>query len=800
VTQMHALFYTRLALYAILAATPALHPAVAVPYDRTALYTLFGMIPAAMFAAYYGRGEGRVRWWIAGAVFLAFGLFFITGFRPDAWYLVTGAALSYVWTRLVFAQIVRMPLLASLEVFAFGFTYLKILSFARASAELASSSGTLTSVLLALAIVVFCAHACVLYLAAFPGRVGQLKRVFAGGAIAAAVLVAIAFIVPADFVSHNIVLNQLEDEPPMNPTDLSGEPMDDRPGRGGKPEQKPDDSSQNGLPLGDREEKYPSELQNGGRPQGGRPDEPKKEGQGQQGQQGQQGGQGQQQKQNQNQQGGQQGQQGQKPQGGQGQQKGPKLEGIPSDQWNNRNQNGQGEGKQSAVMVIASPVQPVYAAESYNAKFTVDRAFVPDPADDDLNGLVSRRLLQTWRNEQEFQDQFRKPVEIFYFSTIESRVLAFRPMAIEPTIQDKRYKPFNLSYLALSAMSLTGPDEWLAAGNMDSVEREQTALYLDLPKDPRIDRIQLRVKELVKGREWHFQKIEAILKGFKSHQYEMGFDEEMNLDKLEAFLYTNKKGDCTEFSQAAALMGRLAGIPSRAVTGYIASRDLQTPAHRGGAYQIRKRVPALQKYRMEDLYLVTTSHHHAWVQFYIPKIGWVDFETTSYAIPPEPKGDPNQQDVLIPMIEEVPQTAEEKFKFPYRFVARMVLTGAGILFALLYLYRYLRLAFLAIASRKDSPHGLDSLFRLVILRLAHEGNDVRPPFQTHREYASRYPALQNFADRFTELRFRAIASPEERAKEHAVLLKEYRSVRQAARKPGILAFFRRYLSLKGIWI
>lgn len=792
---MHALFYTRLFLYAILAFTPSRHPAVAVPYDRTALYTLFAMIPAAMFAAYYGRGENRTRWLLAGAAFLAFGLFFVTGLRPDAWYLVTGAALSYIWTRLVFAQIVRFPLLASLEVFAFGFTYLKILSFARASADLASTAGTLTSVLLALAIIVFCAHACVLYLAAFPGKVGQLKRVFAGGAISALVLLGLALVVPPDFVSHNIVLNQLEDEPPMNPADLSGEPMDDRPGRGGRPEQKPDDSSRNGLPLGDRDEKYPSELQNGGRSQGQQ--QRREGGQGQQGQQGQQGGQ-QQQQQGQ----GQQGQQGQKQGQGQqqGQNKGPKLEGIPSDQWNNRNQNGQGEGKQSAVMVIASPVQPVYAAESYNAKFTIDGAFVPDPGDDDLNSLVSRRLLQTWRNDQESQDQFRKPVEIFYFSTIESRVLAFRPMAIEPTIQDKRYKPFNLSYLALSAMSLTGPDEWLAAGNMDSVEREQTSLYVDVPKDPRIDRIRARVKDITKGREWHFQKIEAILKSFKGHQYEMGFDEDMNLDKLEGFLFTNKKGDCTQFSQTAALMGRLAGIPSRAVTGYIASRDLQTPAHRGGAYQIRKRVPALQKYRMEDLYLVTTSHHHAWVQFYIPKIGWVDFETTSYAIPPQPKFDPNQQDVLIPMIEEEPQTAEEKFQFPYRFVGRMVLWAAAILAALLYLYRYARLAFLAAASRKDTPHGLDSLFRLLILRLAHEGNDVRPPFQTHREYAQRYPLLQTFADRFTELRFRPAGSAEERAAEHAGLLREYAEVRAASQKKGFLAFLRRFLSLKGIWI
>lgn len=792
---MHALFYTRLALYLLLAGTPALHPAVAVPYDRTALYTLFGMIPAAMFAAYYGRAEGRKRWWAVGAAFLAFGLVFVTGFRPDAWYLLTGALLSFAWTRVVFARLLRLPVLASLEIFAFGFTYFKILSFARASADVAGSTSGITSLLLALTIIAFCAHACVVYLAAFPGKPGQLKRVFLGGAAASVILLAVAYLVPADFVAHNIVMNELEDEPPLNPTDLSGEPIDERPGRGGRPEQE-EQNSKNGLPLGDRDEKYPSELQNGGRPR----EDGQQERQGQGGQRGDQ--RNDQRNRNRQDQGGQgQNQQDRQSRGGQGQDQGPKLEGVPQDQWNNRNQNGQGDGKQSAVMVIASPVQPVYAAESYNAKFTADRAFIPDPADEELNILSTQRLLQTWRNDQELQDQFRRPVEIFYFSTIETRALAFRPIAIEPTIQDKRYRPFNLSYLALSAMSMTGPDEWLAAGNMSSIERDQTALYLDVPRDdPRIERIRGRVKDIVKGREWHFQKIEAILKSFKTHRYEMGFDEEMSLAKLETFLFTEKKGDCTEFSQTAALMGRLAGIPSRAVSGYIASRDLQTRAHRGGVYQIRKRVPALQKYKMEDLYLVTTSHHHAWVQFYIPKIGWVDFETTSYAIPPEPKFDPNQQDVLIPMIEEVPQTPEEKFKFPYRFVGKVLAIAAAILTALLYLYRWARIAFLVLASRRDTPHGLDSLFRLLILRLAHEGNDVRPPFQTHREYASRFARLVPFAGRFTELRFHPAMSAEDRRVSHALLIEEYHAAVAASRRTGLFAWLRRYFSLKGIWI
>ncbi|HNN76865.1 MAG TPA: transglutaminase domain-containing protein, partial [Leptospiraceae bacterium] len=637
---------------------------------------------------------------------------------------------------------------------------------------------------------VFCTHAVVLYLAAFPQKAGTGKKAFLYGGIAAGIVLLLAFVVPPDFVTHNVVLNELDREPPPNPSPLEGEPIDERDGEGRGQKQKEEENTRNGKPLGEREEKYPSELQGGHQGQGERdPKQGQKPGQGNQNKpQQERGGQGQQ-------------NQSQSDQGKGNQSKGqPKLEGLPADQWNNQQQSGAGQGKQSAVMVIASPVQPVYAAESYRGKFTTDHSFEPDPIDDDLNSLAQMRLMQTWRNSEEEADQYRRPVEIFYLSTIPGRVLAFRPLAIEPTIQDKRYSPFNLSYMALSRMNVTSPDEWISAGNLSPEEREQHSYYLAVPKDPRVDKIRARVKEITKDKNWHFEKIAAILRSYKNIQYEVGFDEDQNLDKISKFLFETRKGDCTEFSESAALMGRLAGIPSRVVVGYIASKDLQTPAHRGGIYHIRRRVPVLQKYKMDELYLVTTSHHHAWVQFYLPRYGWVVFETTSFAIPPQPKMDPNNQDVLIPLIEEVPQVREQKFKFPYYFAGRVLAILTASILAALYLYRFFRLMYLKAVARSMTTRGLDALFRVIIIRMAREGYDVRPPFLTHAEYARIYPQLGAFAAVFTALRFREHYDEESKIRDWNVLRAESADVMKRIRKPGAWAGIRRLLTLNGIWI
>jgi hypothetical protein len=147
-------------------------------------------------------------------------------------------------------------------------------------------------------------------------------------------------------------------------------------------------------------------------------------------------------------------------------------------------------------------------------------------------------------------------------------------------------------------------------------------------------------------------------------------------------------------------------------------------------------------------------------------LGWVGYDPAIEGklasdlyipIPPQPKMDPNNQDVLIPLIEEVPQVREQKFKFPYYFAGRVLAILTASILAALYLYRFFRLMYLKAVARSMTTRGLDALFRVIIIRMAREGYDVRPPFLTHAEYARIYPQLGAFAAVFTALRFQRFA-------------------------------------------
>ena len=80
-------------------------------------------------------------------------------------------------------------------------------------------------------------------------------------------------------------------------------------------------------------------------------------------------------------------------------------------------------------------------------------------------------------------------------------------------------------------------------------------------------------------------------------------------DFVEYFLFDLRQGYCAYHSTALAIMCRIAGIPSRWVTGYL------SPAGAG----VRE---------------VQQQHAHAWVEVYMPGSGWVILEgTPAYGVP-----------------------------------------------------------------------------------------------------------------------------------------------------------------------
>ena len=85
------------------------------------------------------------------------------------------------------------------------------------------------------------------------------------------------------------------------------------------------------------------------------------------------------------------------------------------------------------------------------------------------------------------------------------------------------------------------------------------------------------------------------------------------------FLTESETGYCVHFASAAAVLLRAAGIPARYVEGYIAPMT---------AHQVD----------------VTSDLAHAWVEYYVPGMGWVVMEATPSLseLPPEPTTKPTE--------------------------------------------------------------------------------------------------------------------------------------------------------------
>ena len=736
------LFFSRLALYLITFALPILHPAIVVPYDRVGLIFTFLLIPAEMFIAFYlCPPRFRIRTWLLAAV-TPIGIFVlvIAGLELSTLLYALGAVAAFVLTTLVFKTDGFGRSVAVLEPFLLAVIAYRILSFSRASEELARQASGITQAILILIPLAFLLHGIVLYLSVFHTRGNKrgVREVVLFLLIAVPLFLVVSFILPPDFVSHSIALNRIERDIKPKPV-----PLD---------EQGPGWPGGNLLSEDGEWLELPGEQQGGGDSTEGKPGQSGKNA----------------------------------------------LEGIPSDQWNEAGLEQGADSKQYAVMVLASPVEPVYAADAYFGDFDPEAGFL-FARDEPLNELTYLRFLETWKNQDLPNERLRRSTEITYFSTLPERYLPFRPQSIEPTVLKREYNPFQYSYTAASQISRSGPRDWAAIPGLSQADRIRMSPFLQIPlSEERRQTFSTFLEEAVGERTGYYERIEAILKSFSSFQYDIGFDDTTSVGKMEHFLTEKRQGDCTEFSNTAAILLRLAGIPARVVTGYLASRGLQSFAHLRGLFMLREAIPELQEYPFRDLYLVTTAQRHSWIQVYIPSFGWLDFESTAYALPPPPGRNPNSMNVVIPLIQGE-QVERRVFRFPWLLALQFLLVLAVLTLLGIYIFRFAREIYLKTVARRQGLRGLKALYTLLLIKLAVRGFEVKRPFLTPVEYAEDHPELIRFAEIYTMLRFRETVSDSERAAAWAALRGSFREILEASRRPGLLAALQRTFSLKGLY-
>ncbi|MFX1419102.1 MAG: transglutaminase family protein, partial [Promethearchaeota archaeon] len=94
--------------------------------------------------------------------------------------------------------------------------------------------------------------------------------------------------------------------------------------------------------------------------------------------------------------------------------------------------------------------------------------------------------------------------------------------------------------------------------------------------------------------------------------YNRYLDEEMGA----LWAYENLQGDCSEYSSLMVTLLRIQGIPARKVTGFVVSNYASTRPSVGQTWNY---------YSTES---ETTILGHAWVEYYVPEIGWIVCDPT----------------------------------------------------------------------------------------------------------------------------------------------------------------------------
>ncbi|MCL2373789.1 MAG: transglutaminase domain-containing protein [Treponema sp.] len=756
------LFSLRLFFYLSAAMLLLLHPGIVISFDRVGLVQWFLVIPfAALIAFLPGRNAeppglakglpvpvmGRLRTKIIAALLLTV-IFSVwaAGLSAAVLPLLLAGAAAFVLTLLLF-HYPRWGKLSALEPFFLAWVCFRLLVFSRAGEDVAGESSGLTQFILVWTAVVFLFHSVVVYLCLHPGSSGGVKTegaVF--GLSAAAALVLALAVLPADFIRNTVIDNLLPDQ-----IERMSSQSDDDWGI-------PDDGERDGRRT------LPGD-------EGGRS---------------------------------------------------PSLRSLSEHNWPGQGRRGRGgeggeQSQQFTVMVVASRHEPVYMANAIRARLDPVDGFVPFP-DDLISRLSAQRFFAAWFDSDPAFDMGRERHEVFSLSTLPQKFLPYRPVVIDPTILSENTGPFRYIHRNVSNVHPRDPLELLGVPirPLNSFDRIRLSRYLESPLEDadrqifaeHLDHVLqswegLRERFMGETRNDHMETILAILMSFSEYQYNVNPDNYSSISDMIHFLRYSREGDCVEFSNAAALLGRLAGIPSRVVTGFLAANSLQTPAHLRGLAALRSRIPVLQEFPFDELILVTTAHGHSWTQFYVPDYGWLDFEATGFAIPPMGIGDGNLRDVVIPLWEENQLFAPVR-AFPWSAVLRASAFLAALALAAAYVLRYGREAVLASAARRGGRRGARALYLLLLAQLAADGKPIKPVSKTAPEYARLFGAageggsFAGFAQRYTELRWRDFSDRAEMEVRFARLKDEYRKILAENRRKGVLAVFIRAISLRGL--
>ncbi len=134
-------------------------------------------------------------------------------------------------------------------------------------------------------------------------------------------------------------------------------------------------------------------------------------------------------------------------------------------------------------------------------------------------------------------------------------------------------------------------------------EEYAEASQMEIPES-----IQALADELTAGLEYDYQKAQALEWYFYSNGfvYDLNYEPPEDNDTPEYFLFESKRGICSDYATAYAMLAKAAGLTVRYVEGFVMQKEENS----------------------SSLYCIYTDNAHAYPEVYIPGAGWVIFEPT----------------------------------------------------------------------------------------------------------------------------------------------------------------------------
>lgn len=283
------------------------------------------------------------------------------------------------------------------------------------------------------------------------------------------------------------------------------------------------------------------------------------------------------------------------------------------------------------------------------------------------------------------------------------------------------------------------------AGN----DEKEMEVYLRLP-DTLPDRVGELAEEITAGYETRYEKVRAIERYFSSHDFtyqttEVAVPGEED-DYVDQFLFETQVGYCDNFSTSMVVLLRTLDIPARWVKGFTGG-EIIGEGNRDNY----------------DIYEVTNSNAHSWVEVYFPESGWVSFEPTQgfsnltdFHVEQTNTATEDDTDVLEAPETEQPEVerelededtvpamanpADNNFNLNWWQWGLISFVLLLIIF-MLYTYRFnIKTNFLAMKLNfNPSQEAFQEAYLHLLSVLRHQGNE-RKSDETLREYAKRVDA------------------------------------------------------------